>query len=149
MKDDTADNGNRRPKRRASNKCDRSEENNESLLPDKVGGTDEEPEADWMNEEDAWFLLSTIFSGQICRPTPFAEIALDCPAVWRSALHAFAGDKSAAREWLETRSPLFDGRRPIAIAMQVGGRRKVMLELKKLAKIVEKQRKRSTYGRKK
>ena len=149
MKKDTADNRHCQPKQRSSNKWDRSAENNESSLPERVGRNDEEPEADWMNEEDAWFLLSTIFSGQLCRTTPFAEIAQDCPAVWRSALQAFAGDELAAREWLETRSPLFDGRRPLAVAMQVGGGRKVMQELKKLSNIVGSQRKRATYERKK
>jgi hypothetical protein len=144
-----ADNPIRHPKQEAGNCCDRSAESHESSLPERGGTTGEEPEADWMNEEDAWFVLSTILSGQICRPTPFAEIAQDCPAVWRSALQAFAGDKLAAREWLETRSPLFDGRRPLAVAMQIGGRRKVMQELKKLSKVVGNQRKRATYERKK
>ena len=131
----------RHPKHEASNSCDRSAESHESSLPERVGTTGEEPEADWMNEEDAWFLLSTIFSGQLCRPTPFDEIAQDCPAVWRSALLAFAGDKLAAREWLETRSPLFEGRRPLAVAMQIGGPSKVMQELKKLSNVVGNQRK--------
>jgi hypothetical protein len=149
MKKDRTDTRIRQSKQRTSNKCFRSAENTEPSLPERIGRADEEPEADWMNEEDAWFLLSTILSGQICRPTPFAEIAQDCPAVWRSALQAFAGDKLAAREWLETRSPLFDGRRPLAVAMQIGGRRKVMQELKKLSKVVGNQRKRATYERKK
>lgn len=148
MRNDMADNPVRQPKQEASNNCDRSAESHESSLPKRVGTTAEEPEADWMNEEDAWFLLSTILSGRICRPTPFAEIAQDCPAVWRSALQAFAGDKSAARDWLETRSLLFDGRRQLAVAMQISGRRKVMQELKKLSNVVGKQRKRATYGRK-
>ena len=139
----------RHPKHEASNSCDRSAESHESSLPERVGTTGEEPEADWMNEDDAWFLLSTILSGRICRPTPFAEIAQDCPAVWRTALKTFAGDKSAARKWFETRSPLFRGRRPIAVAMQLGGQRKVMQELKKLSNVVRKQRKRATYDRKK
>lgn len=148
MKNDTAYNRHCQPQQRSSNKCVRPAENNESSPPERVGITEEDPEADWMNEEDAWFLLSTILSGQICRPTPFAEIAQDCPAVWRSALQAFAGDKSAAREWLETQSPLFDGRRPLAVAMQVGGGRKVMQELKKLSNVGN-QRERATYDRKK
>ena len=149
MKDDTADNCNCQPKQRASNKGDRPVENNKFSPPERVGRTEEEAEADWINEEDAWFLLSTIFSGQICRPTPFGEIAQDCPTVWRSALQAFSGDKSAARKWLETRSPLFDGRRPLTVAMQIGGRRKVMQELKKLSNLAGNQRKRATYERKK
>lgn len=121
-----------------------SEEGSESSPSEGVGRADEEPEADWMSEEDAWFLLSTIFGGHICCPTPFAEIAQDCPTVWRSALRAFAGDKSAAREWLETRSSLFQGRRPLAVATQIGGQRKVVEELKKLSPVVEKHRKRAT-----
>jgi hypothetical protein len=147
--EDTAENINCQALQSGNKKWDRSAENNESSPPGKVGKVDEKPEADWMNEEDAWFLLSTIFSGQMCRPTPFDEIARDCPAVWRSTLQAFAGDKSAAREWLETRSPHFDGRRPLAVAMQIGGKRKVMQELKKLSKVVGNQRKRATYERKK
>lgn len=93
---------------------------------------DDQAEADWMNEENASFLLSAIFSGKLCRPTPFAEIAQDVPAVWRCALRVFEGNKKAARNWLETRSPIFQGRRPIAVAMQIGGRRRVLRELKKL-----------------
>jgi len=94
---------------------------------------DDQDEADWINEETASFLLAATFSGKLCRPTPFAEIAQDLPAVWRCALRVFEGNKEAARNWLENRSPIFQGRRPIAVAMQIGGRRRVLQELKKLS----------------
>ena len=105
----------------------------EFLLSEKAIEAREKQQTDWINEENAWFLLSTLLSGKLCRPTPYAEIAQDCPAVWHRALQVFAGDKSAARKWLETRSSIFDGRRPIAVALQIGGRRKVIRELKKLS----------------
>lgn len=118
-------------KQTASNKCKASPET--SSRTKKAPTNDHEDAADWMTEEDAWFLLETILCGKICRPTPFAEIAQDCPAVWKRALQVFEGNKEAARKWLETRSSLFDGRRAISVAMQIGGRRKVLQELKRLS----------------
>jgi len=92
------------------------------------------PDTERLDADDARFLLSALLSGKLCRPTPFAEIAEDCPEVWSRALQVFAGNKGAARNWLETRSPIFHGRRPIAVAMQIGGRRRVLQELNKLPK---------------
>lgn len=88
---------------------------------------------DEMNEDDAHALLFALISGRLCRPTPFAEIAQDCPEIWRHAVQVFGGNKEAARAWLETRSPIFDGRPPIAIAWKIGGRRIVLQELRKLS----------------
>lgn len=129
MDNDGADK--RQSEQTASNKCKASP--GTSSPPEKAPTIDHEDAAGWMTEEDAWFLLETILCGKICRPTPFAEIAQDCPAVWKRALQVFEGDKEAARKWLETRSSLFDGRRPISVAMQIGGRRKVLQELKRLS----------------
>lgn len=86
-----------------------------------------------MIEEDAQLLLLALFGGRPWRYTPFEEIAQDCPAVWRRALETF-GNRMAARKWLETRSPAFGGKCPYIVALQVGGRRKVLRELQKLAR---------------
>ena len=80
------------------------------------------------------FIGACLLSGKLVVPTPFEELERDCHAVWQRALRVFGGDKNAARRWLETRSPAFDGRRPLAVAMQVGGRRKVLREMASLAR---------------
>lgn len=120
-----------RSKQKENRKCRGTTANDKSSQRKRALRVAEEPQADWMSEEDAQFVLSILLSGRICRPTPFAEIAKDCPAVWRRALEVF-NYKEAARTWLETRSPIFDGRRPISVAMQIGGSRKVLQQLKKL-----------------
>jgi hypothetical protein len=133
MDKNRADKRTSQPKSQSINTHPESGKNAESLLSEKPIETYKAQQDDWINEENAWFLLSTLLSGKICRPTPYAEIARDCPAVWQRALRVFAGNKSAARKWLETRSSIFDGRRPIAVALQIGGRQKVMQVLKRLS----------------
>jgi hypothetical protein len=92
----------------------------------------QESEPDWITEEDAECVLLAVFSGKPWRFTPFRQIAEDCPAVWNRALEVYRGDRVAARKRLKTRSQAFDGKCPYTVALQVGGERKVLRELRKL-----------------
>ncbi len=94
----------------------------------------EESEPNWRIDEDAEVLLLALFGGKPWRYTPFEEIAKDCPAVWKCALEFFGGDRVAARKWLETRSPAFQGKCPYTVALQVHGEQKVLCDLKRLAR---------------
>jgi len=85
-----------------------------------------------MTEADDEPLLLALFSGKPRRPTPFAQIAEDCPAVWKRAVGTFHGNRVAARRWLETPSVVFKWKSPYTVALQAHGERKVLRELQML-----------------
>ena len=86
-----------------------------------------------MSKDDPEPLLLALFSGKPRRPTPFAQIAEDCPAVWKRALEAFHGERAAARRWMETPSAVFKWSCPYTVALQVDGEGKVLREVQKLS----------------
>jgi len=104
----------------------------------------EESEPDWMSDQDAELLLLALFGGKPWRYTPFAEIAKDCPEVWQRALEVFGGSRVAARKWLESHSPAFEGKCPYTVALRVGGERRVLRELERLARVRAKRSRTST-----
>lgn len=111
---------------------DRGETNRALFVPHNAEGIGSAPH--WMNEENARFILSATFSGKLSRPAPFEEIEQDCPAVWKQALQVFRGNRVAARRWLESRAPAFNGQRPYVLALRVGGRQKVLRELRRMGR---------------
>ena len=71
-----------------------------STLGPKPHAPDDGTDPDGMNEEDAWFLMEAVLSGELCRPTPFEEIAEDCPEVWSPRYkYSQATRKQHGRGW--------------------------------------------------
>jgi hypothetical protein len=105
-----------------------------TVSPAEEPGCDDEGQSIGLDKEDLKFISSALLSGELHVPTPFDEIERDCPQVWRKAVQTFAGKNFEAREWLETRSPALAGQRPYAVAMQIGGERKVLRELRRIAR---------------
>jgi Protein of unknown function (DUF2384) len=96
----------------------------------------EDPTPD-LTPGDLSFVFSTLVSGKLLVPTPFEAPERYCPTFWRHVLRAFGGDKRAARYWLAKPNLIFGGRRPIALALQVKGKPRVLRELKLIARIPE------------
>lgn len=120
-----------REKRISKNSQEAASEGQPSVAQPSVG-PGQESEPDWITEDDAESLLLALFSFKPWRFTTFAQIAEDCPVVWKRALEVFHGDRATARKWLETHSAAFKGKCPYTVALQVGGERKVLRELQKL-----------------
>jgi Protein of unknown function (DUF2384) len=89
--------------------------------------------------------LEALLFGKFTVPTPIEEMAELCPAVWKRAVRGFGGDEAAAREWMDSPSPLLGGEPPLRAAVRVGGSQTVLQALAKLAR--QRRRKRATLAK--
>lgn len=77
--------------------------------------------------------IEALLFGRFTAPTPIEEIAGLCPGVWRRAVRVFEGDENAARDWMDSPSSLLADESPLLITLRVGGTRKVLQALRKMA----------------
>lgn len=92
------------------------------------------PGPNWVDQLDDGalkFIFDALTSGQLIARTPFQELEREHPILWRRAQQVF-GSREIARDWLETRTELFRGQRPLSVAMRGGGEKRVLRLLDRL-----------------
>jgi hypothetical protein len=84
--------------------------------------------------------MEALLFGEFTAPTPIEEMAKLCPAVWVRAVRVFGGDDAAARDWMDSPSPLLAEELPLLVALRVGGTRKVLRAFQEMARQARKER---------